>query len=186
MNNYFKISSKVIFGLSDFCFELDDISKEILLARKKKKNIAIIGNGGSNSMAEHFAAELSCTFENKNRKPFKALTFNNLSSITAWSNDFSYQTYYERMVKLYLEKSDILIIFSTSGGNSKNFRSSNLVLAAKAAKRKQIKIFSFLGKSGGKLKKLSNKSIVIKSNETCRIQEGHLAMLHYICTKIEK
>ena len=90
------------------------------------------------------------------------------------------------MVKLYLEKSDILIIFSTSGGNSKNFRSSNLVLAAKAAKRKQIKIFSFLGKSGGKLKKLSNKSIVIKSNETCRIQEGHLAMLHYICTKIEK
>ena len=186
MKNYFKNSSKSIYKLEKFFLILDKISKELLNARKKKKNIAIIGNGGSNAMAEHFASELSCTFKKSNRKPFRALTFNNLSSITAWSNDFNYHTYYERMIKLYLNRSDILIIFSTSGGNSINLKSSNLVKAAKAAKKNRIKIFSFLGKTGGQLKKISTNSIIVPSNETCIIQECHLSMLHYICSKIEK
>ena len=82
MKNYFKNSSKSIYKLEKFFLILDKISKELLNARKKKKNIAIIGNGGSNAMAEHFASELSCTFKKSNRKPFRALTFNNLSSMS--------------------------------------------------------------------------------------------------------
>ena len=57
----------------------------------------------------------------------------------------------------------------------------NLVHAAKEAQKRNIKIISLLGKSGGILKELSNLSIVVESNITSHIQEAHIAILHCIC-----
>ena len=80
---------------------------------------------------------------------------------------------------------DILILLSTSGGKKKG-QSSNLVLAAKAATRKKIKVISLVGKKGGELKKMSDICIHIKNNNTAIIQQSHMAILHYICSDIDK
>ena len=63
----------------------------------------------------------------------------------------------------------------------------NLVNAAKISIKKKIKIYSFLGNGGGSLLKILNKKncVVINSKETSKIQECHLAMIHYICTLID-
>ena len=49
-----------------------------------------------------------------------------------------------------------------------------------------MKVISLIGKSGGELKKLSDVSFVVKSNETSHVQETHIVLLHMICEIIEK
>ena len=50
-----------------------------------------------------------------------------------------------------------------------------------------MKVFSvgFLGKGGGKAKKMCDKSLVITSNNTARIQECHIFLGHFILEKSE-
>ena len=62
----------------------------------------------------------------------------------------------------------------------------NLVKAANKAKKIGMKVISLIGKSGGELKKLSDVSFVVKSNETSNVQETHIVLLHMICEIIEK
>ena len=55
----------------------------------------------------------------------------------------------------------------------------------KEAKKVKIYSVSFLGKGGGKAKKLSNKSIIVPSSNTARIQECHIFIGHFILEKVE-
>jgi D-sedoheptulose 7-phosphate isomerase len=43
----------------------------------------------------------------------------------------------------------------------------------------------FLGKKGGKLKNLSDVPVIIPSDDTQRIQEGHITIAHIICGILE-
>ena len=84
-------------------------------------------------MSDHFVTELTCKYK-KLRKPYNALTLNLPSSITAWSNDFEFKSFYSRQIDALGNKGDILLILTTSGGTI-NKQSSNLFLAAKSAKK---------------------------------------------------
>lgn len=153
---------------------------------KKGNKILLAGNGGSCSDIEHFGGELICTFSKKNRKAVSTQILTGpSSSITAWGNDFDFKTYFERQIKANGKKGDLLILLSTGGGNLKKNISTNLVLAAKEAKKKQIKVISLVGKSGGYLYKNSSISIKIKSYSTSVIQEAHMTVLHSICYYLE-
>ena len=52
-------------------------------------------------------------------------------------------------------------------------------------KKKKIYSICFLGKGGGKAKKMSSKSLVISSYNTARIQECHIFLGHFILEKVE-
>ena len=106
---------------------------------------------------------------------------NNSSAITAWTNDFEFNTYFTRQVEALGNKGDILFLITTGGGNRENGASMNLVYAAEKAKELGLKIITISGKGGGILKDFSDLSIVVKSNETANIQEGHIAIIHSIC-----
>ena len=163
------------------------ISDEIIRCNKNGNKILLAGNGGSCSDVEHFGGELICTFSKKNRKPVSTqLLTGPSSSLTAWGNDFGFETYFERQVEANGNKGDILVILSTGGGNIKKKISTNLVFAAKIAKKKKLKIISLVGKSGGYLYQNSDISIKIKSNSTSIIQEAHMTILHSICYYLEE
>ena len=163
------------------------ISDEIIKCNKKGNKILLAGNGGSCSDVEHFGGELICTFSKRNRKPVSTqLLTGPSSSLTAWGNDFGFETYFERQVEANGNKGDILLILSTGGGNIKKNISKNLIYAAKIAKKKKLKVISLVGKSGGYLYKNSDISIKIKSNITSVIQEAHMTILHSICYYLEE
>ena len=104
------------------------------------------GNGGSAADAQHFAAEFVGRFE-RERPELGAIALTTDSSImTAIANDYSYDQVYERAIKAHGRKGDILIGLSTSG-NSKN-----ILLAQKEALSRGMKVISFTGESGGKMK----------------------------------
>ncbi len=149
---------------------------------KNNKKIFVYGNGGSYADASHFVSELTATYKKKNRKglPFYLLS-SNLSSLTAWSNDIDFKSYLQREVQSLINKDDVLILISTSGGNKKSKQSINLLNAAKLAKKNKIRIIGFLGNNGGDLKKYCNLNYTVKSNNTPSIQENHKLIFHIIC-----
>ena len=72
----------------------------------------------------------------RDKKPISAINLNSdTSSITAWSNDFNYETFCERMVDAHGKKMIFYFLISTGGGNYENKASLNLVHAAFLAKK---------------------------------------------------
>ena len=187
LKNYFESTALVINNLHKHNKDIHTIYKDILNTSKKGGKILVCGNGGSSADADHFVGELICTFLKRSRKPISAISMSSLpSAITAWSNDFGFNTYLKRFIEANGKKSDILIILSTGGGDIKKNISTNVVKAALEAKKKGIKIISLVGKTGGVLKKISDVVIIIKSYETSIIQECHMSILHAICLLLDK
>jgi len=187
ISDYFKSVSKIISGLSKEQKKIETIAKTLVACKKSGNKILVAGNGGSCADAEHFVGELVCTFLKRDKKPISAINLNaDMTSITAWSNDFNFESFCQRMVEAHGKKNDILFLISTGGGNFKNKASLNLVHAANEAKKNGLKIISLIGKSGGELKKISDQFIIIKSSSTSIIQEAHMSILHAICYILEK
>ena len=147
----------------------------------KGGKILFCGNGGSAADAQHLAAEFIVRLRpHINRNPIPALTLaQDTSTITACGNDYSFDDIFLRSFQALVKKNDVLICISTSG-NSKN-----ILKVLKEAKKKNIYSVCFLGKGGGKAKKISNKSLIIPSNNTARIQECHIFLGHFILENVE-
>jgi len=186
IDEYFDKSSKIIEKLKKEKKKIINIKNKILQADKKNQKIFVIGNGGSAADSDHFAGELICTFDNKKRRPFEVYSLNqNSAALTAWSNDFNYETYLERCLKAYSKKNDILICLTTSGGNLKKTQSKNLIKAVNYAKKNKVLVISLTGRTGGYVKSKSDININIESNVTSYIQEAHMSILHCVCMLLE-
>ena len=161
-----------------------DIDETIQYIGKKLKQggkILFCGNGGSAADAQHLAAEFIVRLRpHVNRSPISALSLaQDTSTITACGNDYSFDDIFVRPFKALVKKNDILICISTSG-NSKN-----IVKVLKESKKLKIFSICFLGKGGGKSKKIADKSLIVSSNNTARIQECHIFLGHFILEKVE-
>ncbi len=137
------------------------LEKEFLDLRKKKSTLYVFGNGGGAATAMTMANDLGFDVLKKtNKETFKIVSLNDNSSvITAIANDTGYDNIFLNQLKIHFKKNDKILIFSASG-NSKN-----LVNAANWVKKKGGKVISILGFDGGKLKKISNLSVHIKSEK---------------------
>ena len=161
-----------------------DIIQIIQIIKKKLKKggkIMFCGNGGSAADAQHLAAEFIVRLRpNLNRNPIPAITLaQDTSTITACGNDYSFNDIFLRPFQALAKKNDVLICISTSG-NSKN-----ILNVLKESKKKGTYSICFLGKGGGKAKLMCDKSLVVSSKNTARIQECHIFLGHFILEKVE-
>lgn len=146
---------------------------------KSGNKILIFGNGGSAADSIHIAAELVGRFRKERRAlPAVALT-ENISSITAISNDYSFERIFERQVEAIGKEGDMALGISTSG------RSKNVIRAILQAKKMKMKTAALTGKDGGMLSKIADVAVKVPSNNTPRIQEAHITIGHIICEIIE-
>ena len=186
LQNFFKDSAAVIESLDELSPICVQVSEEIKKVHERGNSILLAGNGGSCSDSLHFAGELSCTYSRGDRKPFRAICLqSNQAALTAWSNDFDFTSFYQRQIEALGKKGDALILFSTSGGCLKTNRSLNLILAAKEAKKRGIKVVGFLGKNGGELLNIADIVLHVKSESTAMIQQAHITLVHVICELLE-
>lgn len=147
---------------------------------RKDGKVLFCGNGGSAADAQHLAAELSGRFR-KDRPPLFAEALHvNSSFVTAVANDYSYEEVFARMVRAMGRPGDVLLAFSTSGN------SANVLRAVTEAKQLGISSVGFTGGAGGKLGNLCDIELRMPSDDTARIQEGHMIVGHTICELVEK
>lgn len=138
------------------------------------------GNGGSAADAQHFAAEFVGRFKYPDRAALPAIALTADSAVmTAWANDMGFERIFARQVEAFGQPGDLLIGISTSG------KSRNLVEAFIAAQRRGVGRIALLGGDGGGLAALSDISLIVPSNQTPRIQEVHILLLHLICELVE-
>ncbi|MDC1483468.1 SIS domain-containing protein, partial [Pelagibacteraceae bacterium] len=130
--------------------DIIDVIQNIHKKLKKGGKILFCGNGGSAADAQHLAAEFIVRLRpHVNRNPIPALTLaQDTSTLTACGNDYSFEDIFLRPFKALVKKNDILICITTSG-NSKN-----ILKVLEEAKKTKIYSVCFLGKSGGKARKI--------------------------------
>jgi D-sedoheptulose 7-phosphate isomerase len=145
------------------------------------KKLLIAGNGGSAADSQHMAAELIGRLNIKERNPIPAIALTTDTSVlTAISNDFGYEFVFEKQIQALANPGDVFLVISTSGN------SINLVNAVNKAKNLGIISIGLLGKDGGILKDLVDVPVIVKHNNTQRIQESHLLIEHIICELVEQ
>ncbi|MFH1837508.1 MAG: D-sedoheptulose 7-phosphate isomerase [Candidatus Omnitrophota bacterium] len=142
--------------------------------------VLVFGNGGSAADSQHLAAELVVRFE-KERKALPAVALTTDTSIlTASGNDYDFSRIFSRQVEALANKNDIAFAISTSG-NSKN-----VIEGVRTAKEKKALVIALTGKDGGVLGKEADIAITVRSNNTARVQEVHVAVIHIICKIVEE
>lgn len=160
---------------------LDVMGSEIAKAIENGNKLMLCGNGGSAADAQHLAAEMLVRLRpdhNRQGVPAIALT-QDVSTLTACGNDYGYDSLFERMVRTLGREGDILIAITTSG------KSKNITYALESAKSMNIKTFGFLGGNGGDAIGLCDKSYLVPSFETGRIQEAHITGGHALMENVE-
>ena len=165
---------RIISSVLDSDFEnLDKAAKQILSTIKNNNNIFVCGNGGSAAIANHYVVDFLKFFkESSNYKPKITSFTNSIETITAISNDLSYDKIFSYQAENLCNKNDLIIIISSSG-NSKN-----IVELLKFTKRKNIKTIGFSGFKGGYLKKNSNISIHINAENYGISEDSHHILMH--------
>ena len=159
--------------------QIESAANSIVPALKAGGKVLVFGNGGSAADSQHMAAELVGRFKKERRGiPAIALT-TNTSTLTALSNDYGYDKSFERQLEAFGKKGDIAIGISTSG-NAKN-----VINAVRLAKKIGLTTIALTGKGGGPLALESELSIIIDSDDTARIQEAHIVVIHILCELIE-
>ncbi len=160
--------------------KIEKLANHIVDVYRNHKKILIFGNGGSAADAQHFAAELVGRYKMERRGlPAIALT-TDTSAITAIGNDYSFEQIFSRQVEALANQGDLVVGITTSGS------SPNVLLAMQKAKEIGATTVGLTGKDGGKLKDAADLCIIVPSNNTPRIQETHITIIHIVCELLEK
>ena len=161
--------------------EIEKAAEMMVAAVQNGNKILWCGNGGSAADAQHMAAELMGGLRSHDRPAIQSIALTtDPSFITAWSNDTDYESIFSRQIEGLGSADDILMAISTSGN------SRNVVKAVESCKEKGITVIVLTGKTGGVLKDMGDVTISIPSDDTQRIQEGHLLAEHILCEIVEK
>ena len=168
-------------------FELMDSYHDSVLALLEACNKGLqsggkviwMGNGGSAADAQHLAAEFMVRYKNE-RGPLASIALTTDTSIlTAHSNDYHFDTVFERQVKGLCKPEDVVIGLTTSG------TSANINLALSAANEIGAYTVALTGRDGGKVKDIAQLPVIIANDETARIQEAHMFIGHWLCEAID-
>jgi D-sedoheptulose 7-phosphate isomerase len=145
--------------------------------------ILVCGNGGSAANAMHFTHAMLHHFEVE--RP--SLPVFHLSAdptvLSAFANENHFSQMFARQIHALGQEKDLLLLLTTSGN------SDNLLHAMQAAKEKGMDSILLSGRDGGILANhLGSEDIELRiiSDNTARIRELHLFILHCFCDLIDQ
>jgi D-sedoheptulose 7-phosphate isomerase len=142
--------------------------------------VVLFGNGGSAADAQHVAAELVNRFLME-RKSLPALALTTDTSIlTAMANDLGFDCVFARQAAALVQPGDVVVGLSTSGN------SENVLQGLRAARECGATTVGLTGRDSRKLKDVADICFCVPSDNTPRIQEAHITVLHAICEVVER
>lgn len=152
----------------------------VVAAYRDGRKLVLFGNGGSAADAAHTAAELVGRYA-RERPALPAIALGeNVSSVTAIANDYSFERVFARQVEGLGASGDVAVGISTSGS------SANVVAGLEAARAKGMVTVGLTAGDGGALAGVCDHCICVPASDTPRIQEGHILVLHVLCELVER
>ncbi len=159
--------------------DLNAVSRAIEIlaqARDHNRHVFLCGNGGSAATASHFVTDMvkGASYTRDSRFRIMALT-DSMSTITAYSNDVSYDCVFVEQLKNFAQPGDVVMAISGSGN------SPNVVAAVEYANSIGCETISLTGRDGGKLGRAAKLDIRAAESHMGRIEDAHLIVCHMIC-----
>ena len=136
---------------------IENVAKLLAEVKKEQGRIFFLGVGGSAGNCSHAVNDFRKIVEIESYAPT-----DNVSELTARTNDEGWPTIFEPWLKLSkLSPKDAIFIFSVGGGNLEENISPNLVNALKYAQTVGAKITGVVGKDGGYTAKVADACVII-------------------------
>lgn len=144
-------------------------------ARDAGRTVFVCGNGGSAATASHFVCDIlkGASFQRDKRFRIIALT-DNLATLTAYSNDVSYECVFAEQLKNFAQPGDVVMAISGSGN------SPNVLRAVEYANSQGCKSIGLTGRDGGALGKCAQLNIQVTEPHMGRIEDAHMIVCHMI------
>jgi D-sedoheptulose 7-phosphate isomerase len=144
------------------------------------RKVLTFGNVGSAAEASHLAEELVGRFR-KTRRAFPAISLSaDSGTVTCVSNDFGYESLFERQIQAFAEAGDVAIALTTSG------RSENVVRGLRAARAKGAVTIALTGENGLIAPAHADHVIAVPGGDSAYIQEVHLMIIHVWCAAVDE
>jgi D-sedoheptulose 7-phosphate isomerase len=144
-------------------------------AREQDRQIFVCGNGGSASTASHFVCDMvkGASFNRDTRFRIMALT-DSLPTLTAYSNDVSYDCVFAEQLKNFARAGDLVMAISGSGN------SPNVICAVDYANSIGCRTVALTGRNGGKLGPMAALNLQVPVPHMGRIEDAHMIICHMI------
>jgi D-sedoheptulose 7-phosphate isomerase len=154
----------------------------IVSALLDDKKVLTCGNGGSAALAQYFSARMLNRFDmERPGLATIALSADN-STLTSIANDANFSAVFSKQIHALGHPGDLLLVISTSGN------SQNVLEAMKAAHERDMTVIALGGGDGGSLMELLGSQdihIGVPHDNTARVQEMYLLILHCLCDSID-
>lgn len=159
---------------SDGLFQKLNQSKALIEEMNKNGGrLLLAGNGGSAGIVAHAAIDFT------KQAQIPAMTFNESSLITAFSNDYGYELWVQKAFEFYSQPHDLLALVSVSG------KSKNLINVAKFAYERGHKVITFTGKNKrNDLRQIGDVNFWVNSNAYNIVEGLHMIWLTTIVDMI--
>lgn len=156
----------------------EKIAKVVDLVRDAYENgrrVFIMGNGGSASTSSHLACDLQKGLGAMTDRRFKVMSLSDsIPIMTAWGNDTDYSNIFAPQLETWVQPGDLVIGISGSGN------SPNVINAIELANRMGAVTVGLSGFEGGKLDKLAQHGVVVRSDNMQHIEDVHMVLAHLI------
>ena len=155
--------------------KIGQVIEALARARDEGRRIFVCGNGGSASTASHFVCDLvkGASFGRSERFRIMALT-DSLSTLTAYSNDVSYECVFVEQLKNFAEPGDVVLAISGSGN------SPNVLRALEYGNERGCFTIALSGRNGGKMGPLAKLHVCAAHPHMGRIEDAHMIAAHMI------
>jgi D-sedoheptulose 7-phosphate isomerase len=155
--------------------DIEAVAQALFEAWRARRQVFILGNGGSAATASHMMNDLNKFVSVPGRRRFRAIALtDNVPLFTAVGNDQSYAEVFVEPLQNLLEAGDVLVAISASG-NSKN-----VIQAVEYAQAQGATVIGFCGQPGGQLAQIADHKVIIPSDRIGQQEDGHLILNHVL------
>lgn len=158
---------------------VERIAEIMIDAQVNRRTVFMIGNGGSSANASHIVNDLVKSVLHPGRPRFRVMCLtDNTATLTAYSNDDSYDCALARQLEAYADPGDVVFALSGSGN------SPNVIKAMETARTMGLVRVGLTGRDGGRLAPLCDVAVIVPTDCMQIIEDAHLVILHAIFLRL--
>lgn len=142
-------------------------------ARRTRRTVYLLGNGGSAATASHLAVDLGRNVSRASGPPMRVICLtDNVPWLTAVANDDEFAGCFDEPLSQHVQRGDVVVALSASGD------SENVVRAFESAKRAGARRLALVGFDGGRLAPLADERVWIRSHDYGVVETLHVLAAH--------
>ncbi|MBT3237562.1 MAG: SIS domain-containing protein [Rhodospirillaceae bacterium] len=146
---------------------------------RRKNTLYVCGNGGSAAISGTFVCDHSKLVQTDTDLTARVVSLaDNISMITAISNDLSYDDIFLYQLQTLANAGDALLTISASGD------SENVVRAIAWAKENDLPVIAFTGFEGGRSAKMADVNLHVDSDNYGVVEDTHQSLMHILAQYI--